>query len=144
MTALARSAVSFAVGATVLTACTTAGPAEVNGTGSIETVDLIELATNIESYRGRTIRTCGASFERGRPDDDWYLAQPAGRHAARIIVLPCGESRPIIDRRNCITGRIARRDGSLQPLVEGEERWVSSSTMSFTWLLHPQCPARRR
>jgi hypothetical protein len=107
-----------------------------------ETVRLLVLAVNPERYGGRIVRTCGPSF-RAAPEGraEWTLttSMAGSRHPAGIRILSCG-SQPRPDRNGCITGRIARRDGSAAP--EGEADVVSSAAISSVWFLHAGCGAR--
>ena len=126
----------------------TAEPLEP-ASGSIETVPLHILARNIASYRGQTVRTCGREIEPARYSNGeiiyWRLSviDPTSpyRFPARVIIPSCNGERPRL-RGGCISGRVAREDGSLDPpesVVIG-----SHEIMSHEWWLHPQCPIRRR
>jgi len=125
------------------------GCASVRASQPVQTIDAVtmarDLVDNAQTYRGRMIRVCGAAtFERWR-DSEWILAMPraSGYHPAEVHVLSCGQVRPRRDSEGCITGRIARRDGSLTPLAPDEPRIVSSSIVSYEWFLHARCPSGR-
>ena len=105
------------------------------------TVPLVQLATNIEDYRGQTVRTCGRRLVRTDGQRVWQLSVPRafGHHPAGVLVLPCGELRPPAGDESCVTGRVARRDGSTEPTQEGQLRIVSSAVINHNWYLHAQC-----
>jgi hypothetical protein len=111
-----------------------------------ETVPLLTLAKDPEAWRGREVRTCGPDFRGDRKQGVWELSRSSvsGYHPAIVRILGCGKSAPKRDRNGCVVGRIARRDGSIEPLREGEPRIVSSAIVSYDWYLHARCPASRR
>jgi hypothetical protein len=105
---------------------------------------LPDLVRDIGLRRGETIRVCGGRWVEPRRTEDgrlvaWTLSQPGEppyRFPISVLVAPCGEERPKLDR-GCITGRIAREDGS-QTLPENI--FVGShGLVSEEWWLHPQC-----
>jgi hypothetical protein len=107
------------------------------------------LARNIADFRGRTVRTCGPELQAGRgPNGEvayWSMLarDPISRHNniySGVHIAPCGGERRPVDADGCVTGRIAREDGSLEAPVDviiGSHRIVS-----FEWILHPQCGGR--
>jgi hypothetical protein len=111
----------------------------------VETVPLIDLATHMQDYRGRVVRTCGPSFSEDLPGREWTLAIPRafGHHPAGVRILGCNSAAPAPDGGTCVTGRVARRDGSIAPYRDGEVRIVSSAAISGNWFMHSACPARR-
>lgn len=113
-------------------------------TASIETVPLTALAGNMFTYRGRTVRVCGTWDIVGpshpNPDRRAWLYErvraPSGIHQYSVGVLTCPGAMPRPGRA-CITGRVARPDGSLESPTE---IFVGShGTGSAEWWLHPQC-----
>jgi hypothetical protein len=66
---------------------------------------------------------------------------PTSPHGSTVyVVVPaCNGQAPRLVR-GCITGRIAREDGSLD--VPDYETIGSHLIGSEEWWLHPQCPAR--
>jgi len=111
-----------------------------------ETVPLVSLARDPEAWRGREVRTCGPEFHGDSKEGVWELARPSvsGYHPAIVRVLGCADAAPARDSGGCVSGRIARRDGSIEPLEDGEPRVISSDIVSYDWYLHAQCPAPRR
>ena len=111
----------------------------------VQTVHLTELARNVGNYTGQTVRVCGGRWRGSmtRPDGThrgWILSKvdpsgPRGPHVTSVYVA-CRTPRPrLVD--GCLTGRIAREDGSQTP---SETVTVSSHvTASREWWLHPQC-----
>lgn len=109
-----------------------------------ETVPLLTLALDPEAWRGREVRTCGPTFQGHPAENMWQLSMPHGRHGAGILVPGCAGAAPKRDSKGCVSGRIARRDGSIEPTREGEPQTISSAMISHDWFLHPQCRAPRR
>lgn len=114
----------------------------------VPAVPLHVLARTIADFRGRTVRTCGSQLQPawGASGEvaNWRLSvrDPTGPyHFPAIVILPsCNGERPRMERGGCITGRIAREDGSLDdPDVE---IIGSHQIMNYEWWLHPQCPSR--
>lgn len=113
------------------------------------TLPILEVAARAEKYRGEVVRTCGPEYKPylKDPDDIWALMKPAaiGYHPAYVLVVPCPGSTPIsTNKGRCITGKVARLDGSLtvpapQPIV------VRSAPISEPWYVHEQCrvPGKR-
>lgn len=137
-----QTVIFLAAGAAVTAAaCATAGAPPRD-----ETVPLLTLAKDPEAWRGREVRTCGPTFQGHPAEGEWQLSMPrsGGRHLAGIYVLGCAEAAPEPDLNGCVSGRIARRDGSIEPTQEGQAVTVSSDTISYDWYLHAQCRAPRR
>lgn len=111
-----------------------------------ETVPLVSLARDPEAWRGREVRTCGPEFSGDSKEGVWELARPkvSGYHPAIVRVVGCAGVAPVRDSGGCLSGRVARRNGSIEPVAEGEPQVVSSAIMSYDWYLHAQCPAPRR
>lgn len=107
----------------------------------VSTVPLLTLARSIERYRGQTVRTCGSSLSPLTASKVGELSAPHGRHGVGVHVRACREMKRVRGRRTCLTGRIARPDGSLRPLQPGEPISVSSRIIDYEWYLHQQCPA---
>lgn len=104
-----------------------------------EQVPLLTLAGNIEEFRGRVVRTCAPRLTKLKEPLEWQMSAPFGRHGVGVRVLSCRKLEPVENGQACVTGRIARRNGSLEPLREGEPRVVTSSMISHTWYLHQRC-----
>jgi hypothetical protein len=134
--------------ATVAGGCAAEQP--VTATESIvPTIPLHVLARNIGDFRGRTVRTCGPELEAARrPDGEvayWIMSarDPISRHNniySGVHIASCA-ARPPVDADGCVTGRVAREDGSLEApadVIIGSHRIVS-----FEWILHPQCGPTR-
>jgi hypothetical protein len=109
------------------------------------TVPLHDLARTIGDYKGRTVRTCGTELQAIRGTDGTVAygilsaRDPASRHnlQASVHIASCGGQSPRLDPAGCITGRVAREDGSLQ---EPDAVMVSShAVVDNEWILHPQC-----
>lgn len=132
-------AILAAAGTAAAVACVSAGAPTLD-----ETVPLLTLARDPEAWRGREVRTCSPAFRNYPEQGEWLLSLPNGQHSAGIRVLGCAGAAPAPDSNGCVAGRIARRDGSVKPLLEGEIYTVSSATISYIWYLHAQCPAPRR
>lgn len=134
----------------ILTTASVAAAAAYASVGSAspqgETVPIRRLAADPEEWRGREVRTCGPSFRGDRAKGEWQLSLPraSGYHPAIVRILGCAGVKPARDSNGCVSGRIARRDGSIRPTREGEERTISSAIVSYDWYLHAQCPAPRR
>jgi hypothetical protein len=128
----------------LLAACTPKQPR--SATDSITpTVPLHVLARTIADYKGRTVRTCGTKLQAARGTDGKVAygilsaRDPASRHnlQASVHVASCGGERPRLDPGGCVTGRVAREDGSLD---EPDAVLVSShAVVDNEWRLHPQC-----
>jgi hypothetical protein len=105
-------------------------------------VPLVELATNIEAYRGQVVRTCGPRLIRPEGDEAWQLTIPRafGHHPAGVRILGCPMAQ-LSNDESCVTGRVARRDGSTEEFRDGEARAVSSAVISSDWFVHAQCPS---
>lgn len=102
------------------------------------------LAHDIRTYRGRIVRTCGRwtgpLTSAAGVDIAWQLAAPdptsSAGFQAGVFVAPCAGRRPRL-AQGCITGRIAREDGSLEdPKSTG---FIDHQTINFEWWLHPLC-----
>lgn len=105
----------------------------------VEAVPLVNLAKNIDSYSGQTVRTCGSELIPWKPPSEWQLKVASGRHGAGVLVLACKHLSRVKNSETCLSGRIARRDGSLRKYAIGEERVISSGTYNYEWYLHQQC-----
>lgn len=114
--------------------------------GDVQTFAVSDLAYSIERHRGQTVRICGALG----PSEDagiWRLEDLRATEASQIhgrpavLIAACGGNRPPLDRRSCLTGRIARRDGSLT-YPPGAPVAVDDVRTNYEWFLHPQCPSR--
>lgn len=114
-------------------------------TAQVERIQLLELAANIEAYRGRSVRTCAPRTSRLNEPLEWQLTGPGrrARHPGGVLVVACDRNWSPAPNGTCVTGRVARRDGSIEPLREGESRIVSSATIDYTWYLHAQYPNQR-
>lgn len=114
-------------------------------TAQVETVQLVDLASNMEAYRGRSVRTCAPRISRLNEPLEWQLTGPGRtvRHGAGVLVVACDRNWSPAPHGSCVTGRVARRDGSIEPLKEGESIIVSSDTIDYTWYLHAQCRNQR-
>jgi hypothetical protein len=98
---------------------------------------------DVQRYRGRTIRVCGrlAQIE-GRwavehvslPGEVYFHGPPA------VFVLSCTGQSPRLEHDGCLTGRIARQDGSLRPPAQPTD--MGDAPYDYDWFLHPQCPSR--
>lgn len=125
-----------------LTACQVGGRA---ATAGAEKHGVEYLAYNIERHKGQTIRTCGSLMVQS---GQWRIeAAPSeqlgtlhGRPA--VLIVACPGERPSLDGASCITGRVARRDGSLSyPL--GAPIAADDVPTNYEWFLHPRCPVGR-
>ena len=142
-----RRGLWIAAAATVLASCMPERSEILSGSNL--TIPLHLLPRVIRNYRGRVIRTCGERLSpvwKGETDQvvGWnLLAQnPDSRFDYMMVgveIAPCGSRRPrLID--GCISGRVAREDGSLD---EPETSIVTSHLdMDSNWSLHPICTAR--
>lgn len=101
------------------------------------------IAKDAAAYRGKQVRTCGTDFLPHRDGEAWQLSVPyaEGRHSASVHVIGCQGRPPHRDSEGCITGRVARSDGSLTvpPVLDIV---VRSAPDSLPWYIHEQCPAR--
>jgi|GEM_PF-7062039 len=137
-----RSAATAASASLGLLAAACVAAQSAGDAARVETVALAQLAAEPEQWRGQTVRTCGSSFQGRVADGEWQLSTGvAGRHPTGIRVLGCGGAAPARDADGCLSGRIARRDGRIEPTAEGQPRVVSSATISSEWYLHAQCTA---
>ena len=114
---------------------------------AVPTLSLLEVASSAETYKGRTIRTCGPKYQQRLPgsSDVWELVQPqaVGYHPASVLVIPCRHRTP---RRTaagkCVTGRVAALDASLR---EPDIKVFSSAPQSQSSLLRESgCRAIRQ
>jgi hypothetical protein len=139
-----RPLANIALFGAFLGACTPEQPR--SATGPITpTVPLHVLARTIADYKGRTVRTCGTKLQAARGTDGKVAygilsaRDPASRRdrQASVHIASCGGERPRLDPGGCVTGRVAREDGSLQ---EPDTVMVSShAVVNNEWILHPQC-----
>lgn len=132
---------------TLLGSCAPGQP-RATSASLVPTVPLHVLARSIADYRGRIVRTCGPQFRPSRRPDgkitNWRLSvrDPTSPYnfPAIVRVLSCHAETSPFDSEGCVTGRIAREDGSLdEPDVEIVG---SHEIVSYEWWLHPQCPSR--
>jgi hypothetical protein len=125
-------------------ACLAVACAAAAAPPAVPTVPLVQIATGIEEYRGQMVRICGPRSTRLDGGRAWQLSVPRafGHHAAGVVILGCPQLAAAGGEETCVTGRIARRDGSIEPDREGRLRVVSSAAISEEWFLHAQCPAR--
>jgi hypothetical protein len=102
------------------------------------TIDMVQLIQHIRSYRGQSVRTCGERLVHS--EDAWDLQRPSGLgyHGAHMRIVACG-ARPVLDGESCITGRIARRDGSVGEDGPEGEGIMTSEVINYTWYLHERC-----
>ena len=112
----------------------------------VPTVPLHVLARTVADFRGQTVRTCGPELQAGRwPNGEvayWSMRakDPISRHNniySGVHIASCGGERPPVDTDGCVTGRVAREDGSLE--APTEVIIGSHEIVSFEWILHPQC-----
>lgn len=130
----------------VLTSATAVACATHRDARPARTIPLLQVVEQGEALRGRTVRTCGTSFAQvnvGGGFRKWKLSVPmsVGWHPARIDILPCGKHEPELDEQGCITGRIARHDGSVRLPGPRELLDAASPGTSVHWALHAQCPS---
>jgi len=97
------------------------------------------------SFKGRMVRVCRGRLTPVTPASlhRWELSGPETTYpyGAIVLVQTCGAARPQLDREGCLTGRVARADGSVRERAAGEnEVMTAGTTISHTWYLHPQCP----
>lgn len=137
-----------AVACALAAAC---APAPPEGAGNlVETVPLHVLARTIADRRGQVVRVCGGNWG-GTVESaagqmrGWVLVAPDPSAPATlrafVNVRSCDGRRP---RRSgdCITGRIAREDGSL---TRPESIMVGSHQVGRQeWWVHSQCAAQHR
>lgn len=112
----------------------------------LATIPIIEVGSQPARFRGQVIRTCGSVFSRAFETSRlWELVVPGavGSHVAGVYVLPCGDVDPKPDQENCVTGRIARLNESIQEPNPGDPIEVTSGAMSTIWYLRAQCPMGR-
>lgn len=124
-----------------LLACATTEPEEE----ALPAIAAGQLARQIESFKGRNVRTCGqlVPFEGSGPELWAVLSiKDPHRHGASVNVVPCPGVRPRLDANGCIAGRIAYRDGTLDETRQTGAIVMSSAITSYVWYLHAQCPAR--
>jgi hypothetical protein len=114
---------------------------------AVPTIPLLQTVNEAERLQGQVIRTCGTHFRRAFQNSRiWELVTPkaVGWHPARIQVLPCGSNDPVPDSQNCITGQIARFDGSSRKRIPSDPIIVADPGNNPEWFLHAQCPSTRR
>ncbi len=123
-----------------LVAAGAAGCASMASPDSPPTIDMVQLIQHIRSYRDRTVRTCGTRLVYS--ENAWDLQRPSGLsyHSAHMRIVACG-ARPVLDGDGCVTGRIARRDGSVSLDGPEGEGIMTSEVIDYTWYLHEQCGA---
>ena len=123
-------------GCALLFGCVAAGVPD-----TVPTLSVKEFSKSPESYCGAVLRICGDRLANiGVDEPSWTLSTPQafGYHPARVTVLPCGGTRPTPKTNVCIVGRIARQDGSLDP-IPPSQIFVRSPGATNPWYLHAQC-----
>jgi|GEM_PF-2950879 len=142
---LSRLGALTALAALHATGCTHEA-VEPSAASAVETVPLHVLARNIGDYRGQIVRTCGGRPSPVRSPDgeirEWELrvTDPTSEHrfTAFVIVPSCNGQMPrLVD--GCVTGRVAREDGSLDPPTSMSV--ISHFIGSDEWWIHPPCSA---
>jgi hypothetical protein len=132
---MARSTLFAAVFFCAVAACRTVTPAP---SPDAPTLMLEDYAFNLSPHHGETVRVCGRivqvrshwAIEHVRQEGELFF------HGAPAIFLAWSGSRaPRLDRNGCITGRIAREDGSLVPPVQPTN--TSDAPYDYDWFLHP-------
>lgn len=124
-----------------LAACRTNSISEA---ASVPTLPAGQLARNIETYKGQILRVCGRLLkEEGNTLWEIRAVADPHPHGAGVKVVPCAGAKPQRPKKGCMTGHIARRDGSLEPQAGGPVM-VTDAIESYVWFLHPQCPAVSR
>ena len=111
---------------------------------AVRTIPIPQLAREIDRHRGEIVRTCGEQLEPTvNAQGDilrWELStrDSITRFPASVVVAACNGGQPPIEN-GCVTGRVAREDGSL----EEPERWIVTDheIVNYEWWLHPQCPS---
>lgn len=102
-----------------------------------------EFGYDIQQYRGRTVRVCGRAAQHvsrfaveyiPKAGDTFFHGYPA------VLVVPCDGEEPRLDRDNCLTGRVAAADGSMNPPARNihDDRPVDRD-----WFVHAQCRGAR-
>jgi hypothetical protein len=131
-----RTALRFAIVAA--TACVCSAWAQA---GSEPSIGIAKLIPRIEDFRGRSVRACGSELQQEPGSRRWDLLVPrvVGYHPARLRVIPCAAETPRLDGSGCLAGRIAREDGSTDPIPPDRERIVSSEIYDHDWFLHASC-----
>lgn len=132
------------MGAAIAGAGAVAACAALEARKETRTLPILELATAAEKYRGEVVRTCGPEYKPYLKDTDdiWAVMKPAaiGYHTAYVLVVPCPGSTPKpTSKGRCITGKVARLDGSLT-VPAPQLIVVRSAPMSEPWYVHEQCP----
>lgn len=106
-----------------------------------------EFVLNAHRYGGRAVKVCGRLSAPPRDNLRWGLSEANAAEGDRYhgpmtaLVLPCPSTTPRLDRNGCLTGVVARRDGSFEqpPLTPTT---VVVPPINNEWFLHAQCPAR--
>lgn len=102
-----------------------------------------DLARGPASFKGRTVRVCRGRLDQIIPTDhrEWAFSAIGERfpHGAGVNVKACGDAAPIVDSQGCLTGRVARPDGSIAEPAPDEGVIVSTAIHSYTWYLHEIC-----
>jgi hypothetical protein len=139
---------SLALASALVAACTPS-PLETASDPAVETIPLHVLARDIESYRGQAVRTCGRWRGALRSAEGqvraWHLSRidPTSPHGftASVLVPECRGRRPRLTD-GCISGRVAREDGTLD-MPDGV-LVTDHLIISYEWWIHPQCEAQAR
>jgi hypothetical protein len=113
---------------------------------AVATLSVAEFARTAEHLKGRTVRVCGGRlspyWDAERRPIGWFVAQSsvAGYHPAIVNIGSCGAAKPKLEAAKCLTGRVARPDGSLN--TDNWNAVITSSVENRNWYLHPlQCRA---
>jgi hypothetical protein len=129
--------IALPAGAALVAACATPSPSEP----AVATLSVAEFARTAEQLKGRTVRACDGKFYEIYDLSDkligWTFAKSSvqGYHPVHIYIGSCGATKPKLDRQGCLTGRVARPDGSMN-----RDNWdltVSSDVANYNWYLHP-------
>ena len=126
--------------ACVASACQTARTVSQD----VPTLAIEDFAFDVERHRGRTVRACGrlvqiesrwAVEHVPRPGEVYFHGAPA------VFLVPCAGQPPRLDSDGCITGQVARQDGSLAAPAQRTD--MGDAPYDYDWFLHPQCRAQR-
>ena len=144
----ARVSLAVAAACAAVAACAHAAPEPAGQ--AVEAIPLLDLVRNIKQLRGETVRVCDGAWSSTRRTENgrvlgWmysnYTETPRRSQVSLQVAAACGTKRPRLER-GCLTGRIAREDGSLtlsDTAVVG-----SHGIANYEWWLHPQCAPSSR
>ena len=101
------------------------------------TLAIADFVHQMESRRGEIVRVCGA-IERRQGPNEWLIVDTSEVDALfhgppRIKVISASGSPPRPDRRGCIMGKVARKDGSTEAR---STRIRTSAPTNVEWYLH--------